>query len=49
MVDDASVHIYGDNDVLLDGVGLIDFSFIPHYESDHPESELINDAVYYLI
>lgn len=33
--------------VVWEGVGLIDFAFAPHYKSDHPESEAVNDEVAY--
>jgi dipeptidase E len=34
-------------DTIWDGLGLIDFAFAPHYQSDHPESEAINKVVEY--
>ena len=36
------------SDVIYDGVGLVDYCIVPHYQSDHKESELVNDTVAYL-
>jgi len=33
--------------VLWDGLGLIDFAFMPHYKSDHSESERIEQEIEY--
>jgi dipeptidase E len=33
---------------LWDGLGLIDYSFAPHYRSNHPESEMVEKAVGYM-
>ena len=38
-----------ENKVIWDGLSLIDYCIAPHYNSDHPESELINRAVEYFI
>jgi len=42
MVDDAAVvtQLYGSEPV-WDGLGLIDEAIVPHYESDHPEADVI--------
>lgn len=34
-------------EVIWDGIGLIDFAFAPHYQSNHPESEAVNKEVEY--
>lgn len=34
-------------EIVWDGLGLIDFSFAPHYKSDHPESAAIDKVVAY--
>lgn len=34
-------------EVLWDGLGLVDFSIAPHYKSDHPESATIDGVVSY--
>ena len=36
------------SEVIYDGVGLVDYCIVPHYQSDHKESELVNDTVAYL-
>ena len=35
--------------IIWDGIGLLDFVFAPHYQSDHPESEAVSHEVDYLI
>ena len=37
------------NEVIWDGLSLIDYCIAPHYKSDHPESERIDRAVEYYI
>lgn len=32
---------------IWDGIGLIDYTVVPHYKSDHPESAMIDDVVAY--
>lgn len=34
-------------DIIWRGVGLIDFIFVPHYKSDHPESAKVDETVEY--
>ncbi len=34
-------------EIVWDGLGLVDFSFAPHYKSDHPESAAIDKVVAY--
>ncbi len=34
-------------EIIWEGIGLIDFAFAPHYQSDHPESAAVNDEVEY--
>ena len=36
-------------EVLFDGLGILDFAFMPHYDSDHPESEAIAKEIEYCI
>lgn len=46
IVDDPTIVPDGyDVDTIWDGVGLVDFSFAPHYKSDHPESAAIEKLV----
>jgi dipeptidase E len=43
MVDDATAV----NEPIWRGLGLVDCSIVPHYRSDHPESESIEEVVEY--
>lgn len=46
LVDDPNVVPKGyEKEVIWDGVGLVDFSFAPHFQSYHPESEAMNKVV----
>ena len=48
IVDEPHVISKGYNpDVIWDGLGLIDFIFVPHYKSDHPESAKVDETVEY--
>lgn len=38
---------YLGEELIWDGLGLIDFVFVPHYKSDHPESAAIDKEVEY--
>lgn len=46
IVDDI-VNPYSNEPALYEGLNLIDFVPVPHYMSDHPESEKINEVVKY--
>lgn len=46
IVDDPGIVPEGyEKDVIWEGVGLVDFSFAPHYQSNHPESASIEKLV----
>jgi dipeptidase E len=47
LCDDPNAQPYGDIPTMWDGLGLIDFAIAPHYRSEHPESEMIEDVVKY--
>lgn len=47
LVDDPSVQPYGGSEVVWDGLGVLDYLILPHYDSDHPESESIGRAIGY--
>jgi dipeptidase E len=34
-------------DIIWDGIGIINFSIAPHYNSNHPESEMVDKTVEY--
>ena len=49
LVDDATDTPFdGLDEVIWDGLGLIGYTFLPHFESNHPESEDIGRALDYL-
>jgi len=47
IVDDANLKTYGDHETIWEGVGLIDWQFAPHFESNHSESDDINKEISY--
>jgi len=47
IVDDPSITPYKDKKIIWEGLGLIDYAFLPHYQSNHPESEKIDKEVQY--
>ncbi len=50
IVDDITQveNTYSGEEIIWDGLGLINFVFVPHYKSDHPESPSIDKEVEYL-
>lgn len=36
-------------EIIWDGVGLVKYSIAPHYDSDHPESKLIDKSIRYFM
>lgn len=50
LIDDPSQKPYGDNiKTIYEGLGIIDYYVVPHYRSNHPETELVEKAVQYYI
>lgn len=50
IVDDPIEKAEGyDNSVIWGGLGIIEWSFAPHYRSDHPESAKVEEEVNYYI
>ncbi len=47
IVDEPYVYPYELKETIWEGLGLIDYAFLPHFDSDHPESEAINKEVEY--
>ena len=46
VVDDPNVRPYAEvPEVLWDGLGILDFAFMPHFQSNHSESELIEKEI----
>ncbi|MFP4568127.1 MAG: Type 1 glutamine amidotransferase-like domain-containing protein [Candidatus Woesearchaeota archaeon] len=49
IVDDSKIKIYENSEIIIEGLNIIEFVPVPHYDSNHPESEKINDVIKYLI
>lgn len=48
LVDDSTDTPYEEQKNLIwEGLGFIDYTFLPHWDSNHPESEAINDVLAY--
>jgi len=46
LVDDITKRPYPQQQkVIWEGLGVFDYAFVPHYQSDHPESESVNKVV----
>ncbi len=49
LMDDINAKPYGDNvEIIWDGLGIIDYSIVPHYRSDHRESDQAEKVVEYM-
>lgn len=44
---DEPINPYNDDKINYNGIGLIDYTLIPHYKSVHPESYLVDKTVEY--
>lgn len=50
LVDNPKVVPQGNNpEIIWEGLNIVDFSFAPHYLSDHPESAMVEKEVEYFI
>lgn len=49
LADEPTVVVYPDAPVLWDGLGIVPYSFLPHYQSDHEESALVDTCLQYCI
>ncbi len=50
IVDDPTDLPYtGQKETIWEGLGMIDYAFLPHFDSDHPESADMNEEVQYCI
>ena len=47
LVDNPKAKPYKNSKLLMDGLGILGYSIVPHYKSDHPESEAMNREVEY--
>ena len=48
MDEPETVHKLYSSDPIYEAMNLVDFSIVPHYQSDHPESEMANNSVAFL-
>ena len=49
LVDDPNVRPYdSQKETIWDGVGILDYTILPHYKSDHPESGKVDEIVKYM-
>ena len=49
LVDDLNVKPYKDQkETILDGVGLLNYTIVPHYKSDYPESIKVDQTIEYM-
>lgn len=49
LCDDPNIVPEGYNqEIIWNGLGLVDYSIVPHYKSDHPESAMLDETVYFL-
>jgi len=49
LVDDPNVKPYdSQKETIWDGVGILDYTIVPHYKSDHPESAKVEETVEYM-
>jgi dipeptidase E len=42
---DEPVNPYNSEDVIYEGLGILEYVPVPHYKSDHPESHLVDKVV----
>ncbi|MDA3839122.1 MAG: Type 1 glutamine amidotransferase-like domain-containing protein [Candidatus Delongbacteria bacterium] len=50
LVDDKDINPYSNkSNTIWEGLNILDYSFIPHFESNHPESDRIANVVKYCI
>lgn len=47
IVDQVDTPYSQQHEVIWDGLGLIDYTFLPHWDSDHPESADVEKAIFY--
>lgn len=50
LIDDPNVKPYGNqSQIIWDGLGIINYSIVPHYKSDHPESKNAEKVIEHMI
>ena len=49
LVDDPNVYPYESHkETIWDGIGILDYTIVPHYKSDHPESAKADETIKYM-
>ena len=49
LVDNPNVHPYDSKEVIWAGLGIIGYNFLPHFDSNHPESADVNKELAFCI
>ncbi len=50
IIDDVNIMPYEEiKDTVWEGVGILDYTIVPHYRSDHPESERAENVIDFMI
>jgi dipeptidase E len=49
IVDRPEINPYASLGPIWEGLGILEYAFLPHYDSDHPESEAISKEVEYCL
>lgn len=50
IVDDSNCHPYDSlKTTIWEWLGILDYAIMPHYDSDHPESKLVDETITYCI
>lgn len=44
---DEPINPYNDDEIIYDGINLLNYLPIPHYKSNHPESKMVDEIVKY--
>ena len=47
-IEDNPINVYNDDVVMYEGVGLLDFSPVPHYKSEYVDNKIIDDTIDYM-
>jgi dipeptidase E len=50
LVDDPNIHPYPkQTEIIWEGLSILDYSVVPHYASDHAESDVVYNVIKYMI
>lgn len=48
IMDDAFEQPYGEHETIWDGLGIVEYTIVPHFQSDHPEAAAADRALAYM-